>query len=151
MEVILEDRYGWNVLIMSRGPDPSKDCTAKRNSIFWIKNHSVRWSENTKILCPHHIQQICKICTSLQTEAHRTNISPSSYQWWINKEWIALIFVVYCTAHSLFRQCGWSRWCPKIPAEHSKLVTETSSYQASRNVGWISILLTKHICFIASC
>ena len=28
-------------------------------------------------------------------------------------------------------------------------MTETSSYQASRNVGWISILLTKHICFIA--
>ena len=36
---------------------------------------------------------------------------------WINKEWIALMFVVYCPAHSLFRQRGWRRWCPKIPVE----------------------------------
>ena len=55
---------------------------------------------------------------------------------WINKEWNALIFVVYCTTHSFFRQCGWSRWCPKIPVEHSKLVTETSSYLLHRSHFW---------------
>ena len=55
---------------------------------------------------------------------------------WINKEWNALIFVVNCTAHSFFRQCDWSRWCPKIPVEHSKLVTETSSYLLHRSHFW---------------
>ena len=55
---------------------------------------------------------------------------------WINKEWIALMFVVYCPAHSLFRQRGWRRWCPKIPVEHSKLVTETSLYLLHRSHFW---------------
>ena len=63
---------------------------------------------------------------------------------WINKEWNALIFVVNCTAHSFFRQCGWSRWCPKIPVEHSKLVTETSSYLLHRSHFWKTIPVELH-------
>ena len=56
---------------------------------------------------------------------------------WINTEWIALIFVVYCPAQSLFWQCGWRRWCFKIPDEHSTLVTETSLYLFHSTAIWI--------------